>query len=178
MAFDDWKIIMQWVYSVAAREVFKSFGTWRQVPIFSYFNQIRCFQSIFCRSTISYQQIHRPVGRCFSLLDLRQVFHLNEDEDVDNYIDDVDLSFVQVFLWILGRPWFSVPPWCLVLNLQNYYHQHHDRLFSIDTFPTKCAEFRHVLIFLASYTAVVLFAYFDVKQHRPWLVPDLTWKSI
>ena len=32
---------------------------------------------------------------------------------------------------------------------------------------------RHILIFLASYTAVVLFAYFDVKQHRPGLVPDL-----
>jgi len=31
----------------------------------------------------------------------------------------------------------------------------------------------HILIFLASYTAVVLFAYFDVKQHRPGLVPDL-----
>ena len=135
MAFDDWKIIMQWVYSVAAREVFKSFGTWRQVPIFSYFNQIRCFQSIFCRSTISYQQIHRPVGRCFSLLDLRQVFHLNEDEGVDNYIDDVDLSFVQVFLWILGRPWFSVSPWCLVLNLQNYDHKHHDRPFQLTLSP-------------------------------------------
>ena len=34
MAFDDWKIVMQWVCSVAAREVFKSFGTWRQVHIF------------------------------------------------------------------------------------------------------------------------------------------------
>ena len=65
---------------------------------FSHFNQIRCFQSIFCRNTISYQQIHRPMGCCFSLLDLRQVFHLNEYEDVDNYIDDVDLYFVQVFL--------------------------------------------------------------------------------
>jgi len=31
----------------------------------------------------------------------------------------------------------------------------------------------HILIFLASYTAIVLFAYFDVKQHRPGLVAEL-----
>jgi len=36
----------------------------------------------------------------------------------------------------------------------------------------------HILIFLASYTAIVLFAYFDVKNHMPWETPLLRYYPV
>ena len=36
--------------------------------------------------------------------------------------------------------------------------------------------FWHVLIFLAAYTGVVLFAYFDVKNHHPAEQPRIRWE--
>lgn len=36
----------------------------------------------------------------------------------------------------------------------------------------------HILIFLASYTAIVLFAYFEVKNHMPWETPKLRYYPV